>query len=121
MSPHEWAFDQLQSLINERLVERGLVPEFYFRLSMIVRRYIKRQFDLMASERTTEEFMREAQRSLKLPGGYRTTVYSFLQACDRVKYAQHVPESDEIIEAMDAARDLVARSVEGESCQVTAA
>ena len=121
MSPHEWAFDQLQSLIDEQLVERGLVPEFYFRLSMIVRRYLERRFDLMAREQTTEEFMREAQRSLKLPDGCRTTVYSFLQACDMVKFARHAPQDDEIIEAINAARDFVARSAEDEGRQVTAA
>ncbi|UCE61473.1 MAG: hypothetical protein JSU63_06930 [Phycisphaerales bacterium] len=121
MSPHQWAFDQLQSLIDERLVERGLFPEFYFRLSMIVRRYIERRFGLMAPERTTEEFVWETQRTLKLPHRYRATVYSFLQACDMVKYARHAPQDDEIIKAIKAARDFVARSAEGEARRVTAA
>ncbi len=91
MAPQQWAFDQLQSLIDEQLVERGLVLEFYFRLSMIVRRYIDQRFDLTAPERTTEEFMQEAQRTLKLPEGYRTTAYSLLQAYDMVKFARHEP------------------------------
>lgn len=121
MLPHEWAFNQLQSLIDEQLVERGLVTDFYFRLSTIVRQYIERRFDLMAPERTTEEFMWEEQRSSKLPDGYRTMAYRFLQACDMVKFARHTPQEEEIVKAINSARDFVSRSAEDEAHQVTAA
>jgi hypothetical protein len=119
--PHEWAFDQLRRLMDERLVERGLVNEFYFRLSMIVRRYIERQYDLMAPERTTEEFILEVQAGVKLPGEYRGTVGSFLKACDMVKFAQHVPRAEEVNEALTTACDFVGGSSESEWQRVTAA
>ena len=119
--PHEWALDKLRGLIDEQLVERGLVHEFYFRLSMIVRRYIERRFDLMAPERTTEEFMLEVRGSPKLPTEYRAAVGAFLQACDTVKFARHAPPPDEISGTLDAARDFVVRSAETSPRQVTAA
>lgn len=119
--PHEWALGQLQNLVDDQLVERGLVHEFYFRLSMIVRRYIERRFDVTALKRTTEEFMLETQGTPKLPVDYHGTVGSFLRACDMVKFAQHAPRAKEINEALNTARDFVDQSAEDESQRMTAA
>jgi hypothetical protein len=121
ISPREWALGQLQNLIDDRLIGRGLVHEFYFRLSMIVRRYIEWRFDMTALKRTTEEFMLETQGAPKLPVDYHGTVGSFLGACDMVKFAQHAPHADEIKEALNTARDFVDQSAENESQRMTAA
>ncbi|MEE9294916.1 MAG: hypothetical protein V3W34_08155 [Phycisphaerae bacterium] len=118
---HEWAFDQLKMLIDDELVERGMVHEFYFRLSMIVRQYIERRFELTAPEWTTEEFLAEVQRSLKLPVEYRGMLGNFLTACDMVKFALYEPAAEEIEKAFNAARDFVDRSAEGESQREMAA
>ena len=119
--PHEWALRQLQALIDERLAERKLVREFYFRLSMIVRQYIERRFDLMAPEWTTQEFMMQVQRSSKLPVEYRAVLADLLQGCDLVKFAQYAPQTDEIEATLTAARDFVERSADSESQRATAA
>ena len=105
--PHEWAFDQLQRLADEQLVEQGLVHEFYFRLSMIVREYIERRFDLRAPERTTEEFLVEVRRDPLLNMQYRDMLGQFLEACDMVKFALYEPQTAEIEQAFNAARDFV--------------
>jgi hypothetical protein len=108
--PHEWAFDQLQMLIDDKLIEQERVHEFYFRLSMIVRRYIELRFHLMAPERTTEEFLREMQRSDALPAAHREALTQFLLACDMVKYALYLPKADEIENVFDTARDFVTQT-----------
>ena len=118
---HEWAFEQLKLLIDEELVEGGMVHEFYYRLSMIVRQYIELRFDLTAPEWTTQEFLVEVQRSLKLPVEYRSNLGNFLTACDEVKYALYEPASDEIETAFNAARDFVDHSAERNSRQEMAA
>jgi len=109
---HEWAFDALQQLISDQLVEQGMVHEFYFRLSMIVREYIERRFHLMASEWTTEEFLVHVQRSEVLAVEYRDMLGGFLEACDRVKFALYEPTTGEIEGAFNAARDFVAQTAE---------
>lgn len=109
---HEWAYDELQKLLDEQLIEKGLVNEFYFRLSMIVRVYIERRFDLMAPEWTTQEFLIETQRSEVLPFEHRSTLGGFLQACDMVKFALHRPDDTEIEQAFDGARDFVSQTAE---------
>ena len=121
MAPGEWALRQLQDLIGQRLIERGFVREFYFRLSMIVRQYIAGRFGLHAAERTTEEFMLEARGNLNLPVEHRGTVGGFLEACDRVKFALHLPQTEEISGALEIARDLVDQPAEENGRGVTAA
>ena len=120
-SPHEWALGQLQNLADEQLIERGLVHEFYFRLSMILRQYIERRFDVTALKRTTEEFMLETPGGPKLPVDFHATIGSFLRACDMVKFAQHAPHANEINEALNTARDFVNQSADNESQWMTAA
>ncbi len=105
--PHEWAFEQLQRLADEQLVEQGQVHEFYYRLSMIVRVYIERRFNLRAPEQTTEEFLVEVRRNSLLATRYRDMLGQFLAACDMVKYALYEPQVEEIEQAFNAARDFV--------------
>lgn len=112
IAAHEWAFDELQRLIDDRLIEDGLIHEFYFRLSMIVRQYIEMRFSLMAPERTTEEFLEEVQGSDALGLEHRGMLRGFLQACDLVKFALYEPGSEEIERAFNAARDFVDQSAD---------
>ncbi len=105
--PHVWAFNQLQALAQERLVEGGRVQEFYYRLNEIVRAYIELRFGLMAPERTTEEFLKEMRDSEMLAAEYQQALVKFLAACDLVKYACYDPDVSEIEEVFNTARDFI--------------
>ena len=115
--PHEWAFDQLQALIEEQLVENGRINEFYFRLSMIVRRYIELRYGMTAPEWTTEEFLVNVQRSDALSPEHRAMLGGFLQACDMVKFALYEPETSEIERAFNLARDFVSQTADAASAE----
>jgi len=110
LSPHEWALAQLQALVGEQFIERGLVREFYFRLNMVVRQYLAKQFHVMALEWTTEELLQELQRSTALSAGHQKVLSPFLAACDMVKFAHHTPGAEEIDGTFNAARDFVDQS-----------
>jgi len=109
--PHEWAFDQLRLLIDEKLVEQGEIHEFYFRLSHIVRVYIELRFGLMAPERTTEEFLIEVHRSEALRADHKNLLGDFLKSCDRVKFAKYEPTTSEIELVFDSARDFINQTI----------
>ncbi len=109
--PHEWAFDQLRLLVDERLVEQGQIHEFYFRLSHIVRVYIELRFGLMAPERTTEEFLVEVHRSDTLRTDHQALLGDFLRSCDMVKFAKYDPTAAEIELAFDSARDFIEQTI----------
>ena len=50
----------LPALVTEDLIARGLIQEFHYRTSGIVRGYIERRFGVSAPEMTTEEFLTAA-------------------------------------------------------------
>ena len=104
---HEWALAQLDMLAAEGLIERGKIQDFYYRINYIVRRYIELRFGLMAGEQTSEEFVRELQRSVMLDPAHKDVLRQFVSACDPVKYAKHQPESPEIEWVQTTARQFV--------------
>lgn len=94
-SPQGIAYDELERLRAMNLVAKGLVKEYYVRISGIVRRYIERRFSLKAPDRTTEEFLAEAGASGLLDPRARTLVGDFLGQCDMVKFARYGPTAEE--------------------------
>jgi len=107
----EWARARLDELQRAGLVEQGRVHEFYVRLSDIVRQYLERRFDLMAPERTTEEFLREARAGSGLSLDHKDLLAGFLRAADMVKFALHEPSMNESDVALAAARRFVEETI----------
>jgi len=104
---HELAFQELDRLLAERLVERGLVKEFYYRVSEILRRYIENRFGLHAPERTTEEFLFEIRHDHQLPGEFKPILQEFLNHCDLVKFAKFEPAGSDIDKTVATCRRFV--------------
>ncbi len=107
---HEVALEALGKLRRARLLEDGRQPEFYVRLSAIVREYVERRFHVRAPEMTTEEFLRAAKVSRELPVEYRSRLGGFLGEADLVKFARHVPSAGQGERAFEAAEDFVTRT-----------
>ncbi len=107
---HEWAFEALTRLRRRHLLEDGRQPEYYVRLSSIVREYIERRFHLRAAEMTTEEFLQAAQANRDLPAEHRAGLGDFLGEADLVKFAQHLPTVEQGEGAYEAARDFVTQT-----------
>ncbi len=112
VSPHEWAMDRLQALIDEDLIGQGQVQEFYYRLNAILRQYIELRFGLMAPEMTTEEFLDALRTSDALRPDHKESLERFLAACDLVKYARYEPGSDEVEQVFATARDFIEQTTE---------
>ncbi|TVM00248.1 MAG: hypothetical protein CV087_14875 [Candidatus Brocadia sp. WS118] len=105
--PHEIAYELLEGLLKEDLITRGLIKEYYYRLTGIVRHYIENRFGLLAPERTTEEFLAEMAHTNKLDDTHKRLIHDFLEQCDMVKYATYGPSKIEIQETYDAAKRLI--------------
>ena len=91
----------------EGLIEAGEFHPFYVRLSDIVRRYVEERFGLMAPQRSTPEFLREARGSSALSDDHQDLLARFLRAADMVKFALHVPAAADAEGALTAARGFV--------------
>lgn len=108
LTPEEIAHAALEALLKEDLPARGLIKEFYLRLTGIVRQYIEDTVGIRAPEQTTEEFLRD-MRSRAVFGPERSVrLAEFLEAADMVKYAGQQPQSGQIDEAILRAREFVA-------------
>jgi len=104
---HEIAFAELERLVAEELVEKGMVKIFYLRLSHILRHYIENRFGLRAPERTTEEFLADLRYTDTLIVEHKNLLQAFLSHCDLVKFANHHPDNAEIEQAFDAAKRFI--------------
>ena len=104
---HEIAFDRLRALVSEDLVSAGRIKEFYERASNILRHYIEDRFELMAPERTTEEFLAELQWTEVLSPDDKQALAEFLSHCDLVKFAKHTPTTEQIQHTFDLVKSFI--------------
>ncbi len=105
--PEELAYKALEWLLAQQFPQRGELKEFFFHLSRIVREYIEGRFGLRAPERTTEEFLEDLAHSPSLTPDHKKLLKHFLEKADEVKFAKHVPTSEEIEESFNRAKQFI--------------
>jgi hypothetical protein len=106
-TPEEIAHAALAALLAEDLPARGLVKEFYVRLTGIVRQYIEDTTGIRAPDQTTEEFLGDMRSREAFPPERSAQLAEFLEAADMVKYAGQQPHENQIDEAISRAREFV--------------
>jgi Domain of unknown function (DUF4381) len=79
----------LERLDNTRpLMSPATAREFGIAASEVIRNYIERRFAVIATQRTTEEFLQSLLQSTnETLARHRSTLAEFLQQCDFVKFA----------------------------------
>ncbi|MCA9255100.1 MAG: hypothetical protein KDA33_05655 [Phycisphaerales bacterium] len=107
LPPYEWAMRELERLMADDLIARGLTQEFYYRINLLLRQYIERRFSVMAGEQTSEEFVRSVQSMGALSADQRETLRAFVAACDPVKYARQQPTDDDVAWVLQTARHFI--------------
>lgn len=108
LSPEQVAQLALSQLIAEELPSRGMVKEFYLRLTGIVRVFIEGKTGLRAPEQTTEEFLKDMRASSHFSGPQASQLQEFLTAADLVKYAGQTPDETSISQSLERAREFIA-------------
>ena len=111
---HVLAYSELQSLVEEKLVDKGEIKLFYQRISAIIRHYIENRFGLHAPEQTTEEFLSGLETAENFPDKYKPLLNIFLKHCDLVKFAEHKPGREDIQKAFDSCKAFIEGTVEVE-------
>ena len=106
-TPEEIAQAALALLLAENLPARGLVKEFYLRLTGIVRQYVEDTTGIRAPEQTTEEFLRDMRSRAAFPPERSARLAEFLEAADLIKYAGQQPEEGQIDQAIARAHEFV--------------
>jgi hypothetical protein len=93
---HEVALEEIDQLHKEGLIQRGVYQEHYFKLSEIFRRYLERRFRFQAIEQTTEEILPELHNLKGIDEKTKGNAQQFLHHTDLVKFAKHIPDTDEV-------------------------
>lgn len=101
----EIAFEQLDELQEDGMLDDGRHLEFHMRLSEIIREYIGRRFSFLALEMTTTEIARAMQTSDA--GEYREELLEVLTDMDLVKFAKFTPQRDMSESSFESVRKLV--------------
>jgi hypothetical protein len=96
LPPHELAFNELERLLAQNLVEKGEIKTFYYEITHILRHYIENRFGINAPEQTTEEFLDGLHTNTMFPETYKGLLKNFLMHCDLVKFAAYQPTTDDI-------------------------
>jgi len=103
---HELALQQLDGI--RPLMFPATAREFSIAVSDIVRVYIERRFDVIATHRTTEEFLRDLLETAKPAlARHRGLLADFLQQCDLVKFGGMSLSSTSMESLYDSARAFV--------------
>ncbi len=104
---HILAYEALEALVQEDLINQGRIKLFYHRISDIIRRYIENRFGLRAPEQTTEEFLAGLDGARDFPDNYKDLLNNFLRHCDLVKFAAYLPEADNIQNTFDSCKSFI--------------
>lgn len=119
-----WAYRQIAKLVTDDLLDKGLIQEFYYRISAIVRGYIERRFHIHAPEMTTEEFFITVKEDPRFNQKQSEELLGFLDACDLVKYARQIPAQSEADMILSAAKRFIEttreRAIEYDQPKLTA-
>jgi len=100
------ALEELDRIAALQLLGKGLIKELYIQVSDVIRRYIERRYAIGAMELTTWELIEELERTA-VPRDHREIFQSFLQECDLVKFAKHIPPTEVRDTLLQRARQLV--------------
>jgi len=103
---HQIALEELDRIASLRLIQRGLIKEFYTEISEVIKRYISRRYQMKTMELTTGELM-AAMELAAVPGEHIGAYQPFFQEGDLVKFAKHIPSRESVDGALDGARHLV--------------
>ncbi len=95
-TPWEIAYENLEKLLAQKLIEQGMVKEYYIQLSDIVRRYLEDRFSIRAPEMTTEEFLISLKSHSALPVDQKSFLKDFMNQCDMIKFARHPATAEEM-------------------------
>lgn len=111
---HEIAYNEIKALVDENLIEKGEIKQFYLRLSAIIRRYIENRFGLKAPEQTTEEFLTGLEDAQDFPAEYKSLLNKFLRHCDLVKFARFQPDTQDTQKSFDSCKAFIQGTEEQE-------
>ncbi len=105
-SPEQIAYEELDALVEARLIEHGELKQHYSRLSEILRAYLERRLAFAALEMTTAEITPQLHQR-QLPSQSIDTIGQLLSDADMAKFAKWQAPRQRAEESIILARSIV--------------
>ena len=112
--PHIKASQSFAALKEKNLIQKGLIKEFYYELSFILREYIGGRFNIFADRQTTEEFFYELLNNNPFDSMAEQILRNFSEKADTVKYSLFRPDCTQAEESLNIALSFVENTAEKE-------
>jgi hypothetical protein len=94
--PYDLAIGELERLRRTDFSDLRELRRYYFAVSSVVRTYVEGRFGLNATDLTTEEILNRLGGLVRLDPPQARRLERFLVATDQVKFAAHLPVTEEI-------------------------
>lgn len=95
------ALDALRELKAEQLPAKGEFIIYYFRLSELMKLFLEAEYKFSANEMTTREIRQHLHKHKVISANEQKDVHTWLETCDRVKFAKHVPTLQDCDNSLD--------------------
>lgn len=92
---HIQAMQALDELAGKKLWQNGQEKQFHTELTVILRYYIERRFEVLALEKTTDEILDELYELAESQKASLSNLKQILQLADLAKFAKYKPLPDE--------------------------
>jgi hypothetical protein len=102
VNPADAALNRINTLRRKGAPNANTMDAYFVAMTDIVRRYVEDRFGLHAPELTTEEFLESLVRSPDLSEEHQRFLREFLSGADQVKFARHVPSTDDAVALLDS-------------------
>lgn len=107
LSPEVRAHLELDRLLSQGLLSRGLIKRFYSELTGVVRRYFERSYSLRVTRQTTQEFLATMMADPRFEAEARQKLAEFLESADRIKFANLSASATEAEAATTCATEVI--------------
>ena len=104
--PHELALQQLETLKNQELLQKGDVKGYHSALTFIVREYLEKRYGILPLEQTTDEILAQLRKG-DFDFSLSQKLGEVLQTADLVKFAKAQPTAEFHETAMATARAFI--------------
>lgn len=104
---HIIALQRIENLLQMNYLDKGMLKEFYYELSYILREYIGNRFMLFAVNQTTEEFLASLTKNSPFDKKSEKDLFHFNDTADTAKYSLHVPAKDQANSSLEFAKSFI--------------
>lgn len=109
-SCYQIAYERLYALRDKKLVEQGLIPEFFLEISDIIRQYLQGRLKIKIYEMTTEELSEMIKKQKLLSKKSQKILFDFFEKSDLVKFAAAKPAIIDAENAFKSALEFIEQS-----------